>query len=79
MRATVALKALALDIATTASVNNYGLFINKEKPRTTIMKAERSRHVHQCVIPSLSLLRPFVRHVKITSNYNTIGNYNRRN
>jgi len=60
MRAMLALKALAIDIATTASDNNYGLFNNKDEPRTTIMTAEHNRYAHQCVMPSLSLLRPFV-------------------
>ena len=75
----LAWKVLAIDIATTASVNNYGQFNNKEKPGTTIMTVENSRYVHQCVIPSLSLLRPSVRHVKITLKYKIIANYNQHN
>ena len=73
------LNALGIDTATTASVNNYGLFNNEENPRTIIMTVERHRCVYQRVIASLSLLRAFVRHVKITPNYKIIANYHQHN
>jgi hypothetical protein len=57
MRTMLALKALAIGIA---SVNNYGLFDNKERPRTIIMGVEHNRYVQQYLIPSLSLVRLFV-------------------
>jgi len=43
----ITLNALAIDIATTASVNNHGLFNNKENPRRTVMTVEHHRYVRQ--------------------------------
>jgi hypothetical protein len=79
MRAMLALNSPATDIATTVSVENYRLFKTKGKPRATIMTVEHNRYVHQCVIPPLSLLLPFVRRVTIALNYKIVTNYHQHN